>query len=50
MYEDHDTWPLKCPECGEEFTEKIGRLKENVTRAAVLREPGLTAGVGAAVG
>jgi hypothetical protein len=27
MYEDHDPWPFKCPECGEEFTEQIGRLK-----------------------
>lgn len=27
MYEDDDLWPIKCPECGEEFTEKIGRMK-----------------------
>jgi hypothetical protein len=27
MYEDEDTWPFKCPECGEEFTKKIGWLK-----------------------
>jgi hypothetical protein len=27
MYEDNDPWPLKCPECGEEFTKKIGWLK-----------------------
>jgi hypothetical protein len=31
MYEDEDLWPLKCPECGEEFTEKIGRLKTNLS-------------------
>lgn len=29
MYEDQDLWPIKCPYCGEEFTEKIGRLKAN---------------------
>jgi hypothetical protein len=31
MYEDKDKdkdlWPLKCPECGEEFTKEIGWLK-----------------------
>ena len=27
MYEDHDSWPFKCPECGEEFTKEIGWLK-----------------------
>lgn len=27
MYEDKDPWPFKCPQCGEEFTEEIGRLK-----------------------
>jgi hypothetical protein len=27
MYQDKDPWPFKCPECGEEFTEEIGRLK-----------------------
>ncbi len=27
MYEDQDLWPLKCPECGEEFTKEIGWLK-----------------------
>jgi hypothetical protein len=27
MYEDKDPWPLKCPECGEEFTKEIGWLK-----------------------
>jgi len=27
MYEDDDLWPLKCPECLEEFSEKIGRIK-----------------------
>ena len=23
MYEDNDFWPVKCPECREEFVEKI---------------------------
>jgi hypothetical protein len=27
MYEDKDPWPIKCPECGEEFTKEIGWLK-----------------------
>jgi hypothetical protein len=27
MYEDKDPWPFKCPQCGEEFTKEIGRLK-----------------------
>jgi hypothetical protein len=27
MYEDEDLWPIKCPSCGHEFTEKIGWLK-----------------------
>ena len=27
MYEDDDLWPIKCPECLEEFVEKIGRMK-----------------------
>jgi hypothetical protein len=27
MYEDKDPWAFKCPDCGEEFTEEIGRLK-----------------------
>jgi hypothetical protein len=27
MYEDKDSWPFKCPECGEEFTKEIGWLK-----------------------
>jgi hypothetical protein len=27
MYEDADPWPFRCPKCGEEFTEGIGRLK-----------------------
>jgi hypothetical protein len=29
MYEDEDEWPIKCLECLNEFTEKIGRLKAN---------------------
>lgn len=29
MYEDKDLWPLKCPQCGEEFTKEIGWLKAN---------------------
>jgi hypothetical protein len=31
MYEDEDLWPIKCGHCGEEFTEKIGRLKANLS-------------------
>jgi DNA-directed RNA polymerase subunit RPC12/RpoP len=31
MYEDKDVWPFKCPKCGEEFTEQIGRLKVETT-------------------
>jgi hypothetical protein len=31
MYEDQDLWPLKCPECGEEFTKEIGWLKAHTT-------------------
>ncbi len=27
MYEDEDLWPIKCLECRNEFTEKVGRLK-----------------------
>jgi hypothetical protein len=27
MYEDEDLWPIKCPECLDEFTEQIGRMK-----------------------
>jgi hypothetical protein len=27
MYEEKDTWPFKCPECGEEFAKEIGWLK-----------------------
>jgi hypothetical protein len=27
MYDDDDDWPFKCPDCGEEFTKKIGWLK-----------------------
>lgn len=27
MYDDKDLWPFKCPTCGEEFTEEIGRFK-----------------------
>jgi hypothetical protein len=27
MYEDKDPWPFRCPDCGKEFTEEIGRLK-----------------------
>jgi hypothetical protein len=27
MYEDNDLWPIKCPECGEEFTKEVGWLK-----------------------
>ena len=29
MYEDKDPWPFRCPQCGNEFTEEIGRLKAN---------------------
>jgi hypothetical protein len=35
MYKDEDDWPFKCPECGEEFTEKIGRLKTQTPTIAV---------------
>ena len=27
MYEDKDPWPIRCSECGEEFTEEIGWMK-----------------------
>ena len=27
MYEDHDLWPIKCPNCAHGFTETIGRIK-----------------------
>jgi hypothetical protein len=27
MYEDDDLWPIKCPECGNEFLEKVSRIK-----------------------
>jgi len=40
MYEDEDPWPFKCPECGEEFTEKIGRLKAQ-TPTIVVKCPGI---------
>jgi hypothetical protein len=26
MYEDNDLWPIKCPECGNEFLEKVSRV------------------------
>jgi hypothetical protein len=31
MYEDDDFWPIKCPACGQEFTKKVGWLKEHRT-------------------
>jgi hypothetical protein len=27
MYEDKDPWPIKCPECHEEFVAEVGRIK-----------------------
>jgi hypothetical protein len=27
MYEDDEVWPLKCPRCLREFTEKVESLK-----------------------
>jgi hypothetical protein len=27
VYEDKDFWPIKCPDCLNEFTEEIGRMK-----------------------
>ena len=31
MYEEEDSWPIKCRECLNEFTEKIGRLKTDAS-------------------
>jgi hypothetical protein len=39
-YEDEDLWPFKCPECGDEFTEQIGRLKAQ-TPTINVRCPGI---------
>lgn len=30
MYENHDFWPFKCPNCRNEFTEQIGRINSGV--------------------
>ena len=27
MYEDDDSWPIKCPICKDEFSKKIGSMK-----------------------
>jgi hypothetical protein len=27
MYQDKDLWPVKCPECHEEFVAEVGRMK-----------------------
>ena len=27
MYKDKDLWPVKCPECHEEFVAEVGRMK-----------------------
>ncbi len=27
MFENRDPWPLRCPQCGEEFVVEIGKLK-----------------------
>jgi hypothetical protein len=27
MFEDGDKWPIKCPICKDEFTEKVGSMK-----------------------
>ncbi len=45
MYEDKDLWPLKCPECGKEFTKEIGWLKAHtdVKCRGVLNTLGLRA-------
>lgn len=45
MYEDKDPWPFRCPECGEEFTEEIGRLKAQ-TKNVEVRCPGILNPVG----
>jgi hypothetical protein len=45
MYEDKDPWPFKCPECGEEFTEQIGRLKAQTPTIAV-KCPGILNPIG----
>jgi hypothetical protein len=35
MYEDKYPWPFRCPECGEEFTEELGRLKTQTKNVSV---------------
>ena len=35
MYEDKDPWPFRCPQCGNEFTEEIGRLKAQTPNVEV---------------
>lgn len=27
MFGMNDLWPIKCANCGEEFTEEVGRIK-----------------------
>ena len=45
MYEDKDPWPFRCPQCGEEFTEEIGRLKAQIPYLEV-KCPGTLSTVG----
>jgi hypothetical protein len=30
MYDDDDSWPVKCPVCGHGFPETIGRIKSGL--------------------
>ncbi len=30
MYDDSDSWPIKCPSCGHGFTESIRRVKSRL--------------------
>ena len=30
MYDDHDSWPIKCPRCDHGFAESIGRIKSRL--------------------
>jgi len=30
MYDDDDSWPVKCPRCDHGFTESIGRVKSRL--------------------
>jgi len=30
MYDNDDSWPIKCPRCDHGFTESIGRIKSRL--------------------